>query len=48
MKPIELVSGDDIVKLMEEKRLGLKQVFQMDDQFIQEFEGSPRSDGRSN
>jgi restriction system protein len=37
-KPIELISGSDIVRLMEERNLGLRQVYDIDKRFF-EFEG---------
>jgi restriction system protein len=37
-KPIELISGSDIVRLMEERSLGLRQVYDIDKRFFDDFE----------
>lgn len=37
-KPIELISGEDLVNLMEEKALGLYKTFKIDQKFFKEFE----------
>ena len=37
-KPIELISGSDIVRLMEERNLGLRRVFDVDPKFFDDFE----------
>ncbi len=37
-KPIELISGTDIVRLMEERNLGLRRVYDIDKRFFDDFE----------
>lgn len=45
LKPIELVDGDELVKLMEKLELGLKRTFDVDDLFFDEFREKSRTNG---
>ena len=37
LKPIELINGDQLVKLMEELQLGLRQTYVVDQEFFDDF-----------
>ena len=47
LKPIELVDGDELVKLMEKLELGLKRTFDVDDTFFDEFRSEYGTNGET-